>query len=86
MFSYCFLLKCIFIRRVIKRKSEDLRPLIFMFQYAYTLSCIYPDIKFTARDKKRKGTKRPISRSTKERIILSLANLNLSNSYSVIPL
>lgn len=48
MFSYCLLLKCIFIRRGIKRKSEDLRPLIFMFQYAYTLSCIYPDIKFTA--------------------------------------
>ena len=48
MFSYCFLLKCIFIRRDIKRKSEDLRPLIFMSQYAYTLSCIYPDIKFTA--------------------------------------
>gem|GEM_PF-760215 len=34
MFSYCFPLNCIFIRRVIKRKSEDLRPLIFMFQYA----------------------------------------------------
>ena len=48
MFSYCLLLKCIFIRRGIKRKSEDLRPLIFMFQYACTLSLIYPDIKFTA--------------------------------------
>lgn len=48
MFSYCLLLNSIFIRRDIKRKSEDLRPLIFMFQYAYTLSLIYPDIKFTA--------------------------------------
>lgn len=48
MFSYCFLLKCIFIRRGIKRKSEDLRPLIFMYQYAYILSHINPDIKFTA--------------------------------------
>ena len=48
MFSYCFPLNCIFIRRAIKRKSEDLRPLIFMFQYVYNLSCIYLDIKFTA--------------------------------------
>ncbi len=45
-----------------------------------------PRYKVYRRNKIRKGTKRSISRSTKERIILSLANLNLSDSYSVIPL
>ncbi len=81
-----FSIEMYFYQKEYKKKIRRLTPSDFHVSIRlYPISNL-PRHKVYRRNKIRKGTKCPIRRSIKERIILSLANLNLSNSNSVIPL
>ena len=81
-----FSIEMYFYQKGYKKKIRRLTPSDFHVSIRLYPISYLPRYKVYSRNKIRKGTKCPIRRSIKERIILSLANLNLSNSNSVIPL